>query len=148
MGRYSYSEKGHGRVESRTIEVFNFKHDNWPELNSCIKVIKQSGLRRGGQYENNTSVRFFVANNIFDAMKSNEITRGNWLIENRHHHIRDVQLREDNRRIRNKPEIMIVMRSFGYNIIQANKKHVQFSTQIEYNKINMEKIFDYKGIIL
>lgn len=144
----NYTDKGHGRVESRTIEIFNFKHGSWPELKSCIKVSKQSGQRKHGQYENNTSVRFFVVNEILNATKGNEITRGHWLIENRHHHIRDVQLREDSRRIRNKPEIMMAIRSFGYNIIQSNKKHEYFSTQIEYNKLNVEKLFNYKGVIL
>ena len=145
---YSYTDKGHGRVESRTIEVFNFKHESWPELNSCVKVTKQSGQKKHGQYENNISVRFFVVNEVLNATKGNEITRSHWLIENRHHHIRDVQLREDSRRIRNKPEIMMAIRSFGYNIIQSNKKHDYFSTQIEYNKLNVEKLFNYKGVIL
>lgn len=148
LNTYSYSEKGHGRVETRIVEVFKFTHERWPELNTCIKVTKQSGLRRYGQYENNNSARYFVVNGQFDAIAGDNITRGHWLIENRHHHIRDVQLKEDSRRIRNKPEIMMVIRSFGYNIIQANKQCEHFSTQIEYNKLNVQQLFNYKGVFL
>jgi hypothetical protein len=58
------------------------------------------------------------------------------------------KMAKDNRRIRSKPEIMMVIRSFGYNIIQSNMRYNHFSTQIEYNKLNVELLFDYKGIIL
>ncbi len=146
--RFNYTEKGHGRVESRIIEVFDFKHAKWPELQSCIKITKHSSKKKCGEYEDSTSVRVFVVNDIFDANTSDSITRGHWFIENKHHHIRDVQLKEDSRRIRKKPELMMVIRSFGYNLIQLNKQCQQFSTQIEYNKLNVEKLFGYRGIIL
>jgi predicted transposase YbfD/YdcC len=146
--RYEYSEKAHGRVESRIVEVFDFKHEKWPELLSCIKVTKQTGQKKYGLYEDSTSTRFFAVNTLFTAQQSDQITRGHWMIENRHHHIRDVQLREDQRRIRKKPEIMAVIRSFGYNIIQSNLAYKQFSTQIEYNKLNFMSLFHYKGVFL
>lgn len=148
QSRFSYIEKGHGRIESRTIEVFDFKHAAWPELQSCIKITKNVSTKKHGRYEDNVSVRMFVANHVFDAITSNAITRTHWFIENKHHHIRDVQLKEDHRRIRKKPELMMVIRSFGYNIIQANKQFQHFATQIEYNKLNGEKVFTYKGVIL
>lgn len=36
----------------------------------------------------------------------------------------------------------------AYFIAELNKQFQQFSTQIEYNKLNVEKLFSYKGIIL
>lgn len=142
-----YSEKGHGRVETRKIEVFKFKHDHWSEVRSFVKITKQASRKIHGEYKDENSIRFFIVNKIPTASIADEISRKHWFVENKHHHIRDVQLKEDDRRIKIKPAIMMIIRSFGYNIIQLNLKLPQFITQIEYNKMHVNKIFRFTGVL-
>lgn len=74
------------------------------------------------------------------------IIRGHWGIESTDHNIRDTVLFEDANKIRIKAENMMVIRSFGYNLIQANLKKKSFTSQMEANKLNFDILFEANGI--
>ena len=48
--------------------------------------------------------------------------------------------------IKVKPENMMIIRSFGYNLIQSNLFKKSFTAQMESNKLNFENLFNFKGI--
>jgi hypothetical protein len=109
-------EKGHGRIEKRTLEVTtelaeSLKSD-WPE---CRQVFRWERERRiGGQVE--VEVLFGITSRPRERAGARELlhlTRGHWGIENGLHGVRDGTLREDASRIRNAsgPEVMAALRN-------------------------------------
>jgi predicted transposase YbfD/YdcC len=107
-------DKGHGRLEKRTIRVTGTltKHQDW-------KGLKQGfALTRERTVKGKTTVD--VAHGITslsperaDAKRLLELTRGHWGIENSLHYCRDVTLGEDASRIRKgvAPQVMAALRN-------------------------------------
>ena len=50
-------------------------------------------------------------------------TRGHWSVENQNHHVRDIVLREDHSRTRNKPAILARLRSMALNCLRSASEH-------------------------
>lgn len=140
-------DKGHGRIEFRTIRVFNFSAANW-NVSYAIKITKQCETKINGKYRKSKSVRFYVATHRMNAEEYATSIRQHWLTENSNHYVRDVALLEDSNRIRIKPENMMIIRSFGYNIIRANKTKSSFSAQVEHHKRKtLGKLIKSNGVI-
>lgn len=91
-------EKGHGRIETRTLEASPSLNDwlDWPEVGqvlrrTCRRVHQHTGLVEEAVMLGFTSVPF-------DPRRVAQIEgywRGHWGIENRVHYVRDETMRED-----------------------------------------------------
>lgn len=95
-------EKGHGRLEKRTIIVSSMLADysTWPEL---ARVFKLENQRIDALGTTKTEVRYGVTSlpaALADPKRLLELTRGHWGIENGLHYRRDATLREDHSQLR------------------------------------------------
>ena len=64
---------------------------------------------------------FYVSNQPIDAGRAAEAIRAHWTIETTSHYTRDVTFGEDRSRIRTNPAVFARLRSFGFNILKANR---------------------------
>jgi predicted transposase YbfD/YdcC len=106
-------EKGHGRLEKRTITVSSLLagYSTWPQL---AQVFKLESQRTDALGTSKTEVRYGVTSlpaDLADPTRLLELTRGHWGIENGLHYRRDVTLREDHAQLRmgHAPEMLAVL---------------------------------------
>jgi len=93
---YRQVDKGHGRLEERTITISNMLKDYtpFPHLAQVFKL--ESRVTRGAK--TSVAVRYGLTSlprEVADAKRLLELIRGEWAIENRLHYRRDNTLRED-----------------------------------------------------
>ncbi|GAC1397767.1 MAG: hypothetical protein NVS4B12_29160 [Ktedonobacteraceae bacterium] len=106
-------EKGHGRLEKRTITVSSMlaNYSTWPEL---AQVFKLESQRTDALGRTKTETRYGVTSlpaQVANAKRLLELTRGHWGIENGLHYRRDVTLCEDHAQVRmgHAPQMLAVL---------------------------------------
>jgi predicted transposase YbfD/YdcC len=109
-------DKGHGRIETRMIEVTSslaeYLSSDWP---GCVQVFRLTRQRKSkGEVE--TEVMSGITSLPRERAGAKELlrlTRGHWGIENGLHGVRDGTLREDASRIRKggAAETMAILRN-------------------------------------
>jgi predicted transposase YbfD/YdcC len=106
-------EKGHGRLDKRTITVSSMLADysTWPEL---AQVFKLESRRTNALGATKTEVRYGVTSLpacLADPKRVLGLTRGHWGIENGLHYRRDATMREDHAQVRmgHAPEMLAVL---------------------------------------
>jgi len=119
---YETEEKGHGRVEIRSVALStNLKDisvkDAWPGL-KAVGVVESI---RGVGEKVSTEKRYFITS-ITDPKRFGEIVRGHWSIENSQHHVLDVQFSEDAHRSREKNTVknLALIRRIVLNLFRVN----------------------------
>jgi hypothetical protein len=111
-------DKGHGRVEKRTLEVTDwlaeYLQPDWP---GCHQVFR---LERERRFEGKVEVEvvYGIASQPRERAGAKALlgtTRGHWGIENSLHGVRDGTLREDASRIRkgSGPQVMAALRNIA-----------------------------------
>jgi predicted transposase YbfD/YdcC len=81
-----------------------------------------------------------------DAKQAHSLIRKHWFIENKDHHVRDVVLKEDESRIRSKPENMSTIRSFALNILRYNNiKNIR--GELYENSLDYSALYSYQQFI-
>ena len=143
---YSEIGKEHGRVEERITDIFPIVLENWPGIITACTITRNISHKSKNQFVDTMTTSYYISNKKMSGNEMNKAVRNHWGIENSHHHIRDTVLMEDSNRIRVKPENMMVIRSFGYNLIQSNMHRNNFTSQMESNKLQFEKVFEFKGV--
>ena len=119
-------EKGHGRIEARTVTVwddFQATDSEWEGLFSTLICVKRQRSRKNTkskQWEITEETAWFLSTCPLNAQEAAEAIRGHWGIENRSHHVRDTAFAEDTSRIRKNPTIVARLRSFALNICRAH----------------------------
>ena len=125
--RYSQVEKGHGRVEKRTLESspalreYMQEYLHWPGgeqvmRRTCRRVILKTGEVSEQVKYGVTSLRWEEA----DAEELEGLWREHWTIENRVHYVRDVTMGEDANQMRvgNAPQVLAALRNAILNLIR------------------------------
>jgi predicted transposase YbfD/YdcC len=129
-------EKGHGRLEERTITVSRMlrEYHDWPYLDQVFRlerIVTEAGKRT-------VEVRYGITSlppNVANAARVMTIARTEWGIENGLHHRRDVTLDEDACQVRrgNAPQVLaalnnvvigIVLRAGEQNLAAAQRTFV------------------------
>lgn len=123
-------DKGHGRIEQRTVSVR--REVDWlsgerrfpgelrlPGVACVIRV--QACIQRGEK--NHAETRYYISSAILDAERAGRAVRGHWGIENSLHWVLDVTFNEDQSRLRKGfgARNMAVVRHFALNLIRAVK---------------------------
>jgi predicted transposase YbfD/YdcC len=119
-------ESGHGRVEQRSVRVFECHYTSDPEWTQWIVQVAQVHRVREvkdtktGTWKRSEEIAFYASMQRHSAQAYERIIRSHWGIENRNHGVRDVSLKEDASRIRHNPGVMARCRSFVLNVLKAN----------------------------
>jgi predicted transposase YbfD/YdcC len=117
---HTRTEKGHGRLETRTLEsswwVAEYAREclGWHSVQQVIKrTCRQVKLSTG---ELSVAVTYGITSlgwHQADALQLEQLWRGHWSIENRVHYVRDVSMGEDAGSIRSgsAPQALAAMRN-------------------------------------
>jgi len=118
------TEKGHGRIETRTAKVMTDfaewvpSSQRWPGL-SCLIAVEatREDLLSG---KTTTETRFYISSRELSPAEALAGTRNHWLIENQLHWCLDVTFGQDanQTRTKNAAENLAVVRHFALNIIR------------------------------
>lgn len=127
LDSHSSIEKSHGRIEVRNTKTFAIKIDGWEKAMLGCTVFRHNTKKKNNQWVEEKSNSYYICNKHLSALNMQATIRGHWGIESTDHNIRDTVLFEDANRIRIKAENMMVIRSFGYNLIQANLTKKNFT---------------------
>jgi predicted transposase YbfD/YdcC len=114
-------EKGHGRLEERTIIVSRMLHEyaNWPYLEQVFRL-----ERRVTEHGVTTvEVRYGITSmppKVASAERLLRVARSEWGIENSLHHRRDVSLQEDACQVRRgqAPQVLAALNNAVVGIVQ------------------------------
>jgi predicted transposase YbfD/YdcC len=121
-------DKGHGRIEERTVAVA--REVDWlagerrfpgemrlPDIACLIQVAGQTELKDRCRFD----TRYYVASAPLTAARAAEAVRGHWAIENSLHWVLDVVFAEDQSRLRkgHGAHNMAVVRHFALNLVRA-----------------------------
>jgi predicted transposase YbfD/YdcC len=120
--RVTRCNKGHGRVERRTLTSTTALNDyvDWPGRVQCFKLVRERTI-----HGKKTSETVFGITSVprerADARRLLELTRQHWQIENGVFHVRDVTLGEDGCRVRTgaAPMILSTMRNVLLNLLNG-----------------------------
>jgi predicted transposase YbfD/YdcC len=123
--KYTDIDKGHGRVETRSIELTAITPEKagFSHIHSVMRILRiREHVRNSKVMKTDKETSFYVA--TFDAKsvgakRANELIRGHWSIENRLHHSKDVSMNEDRYRAKGGlARIMTTIRSFATIVLK------------------------------
>src|SRR5271165_5805966 len=121
-------DKGHGRIESRTVSVL--RQVDWldgdqrfpgevrfVDARAVVKIQARTELKDRCRFD----TRYYITSSTRSAAKLGETTRGHWGIENKLHWTLDVTFQEDFCRVRkgHGAQNMALVRKFAINKLRA-----------------------------
>lgn len=124
---WTEADKGHGRVEQRTIEISRdiswiTEPDKWQGLNFFAKLTRERTIIKTGKVS--TEIAYYIGSNSHaNAQQTATEIRRHWSIENGLHWVLDMAFREDEarHRIGNIAQNMTILRHFALNVIKQDK---------------------------
>jgi predicted transposase YbfD/YdcC len=136
MSTHTEHDKGHGRIEQRTVSVI--REVDWlsgdrrfpgelrlPGAACIIRV--HARIQRGAKFHEET--RSYISSASLTAEQAGAAVRGHWGIENRLHWVLDVIFNDDQARVRKGfgARNMAVVRHFALNLVRAatDKKSIK-----------------------
>ncbi len=101
------TEKGHGRVETRTLQATTVQAGiGFPHAKVAMRI-ERTRIRRSARQmarsKASTQVVYAITDLTYDQVSTVELAAGlrrHWVIENRLHHVRDVTFDEDRSQVR------------------------------------------------
>lgn len=129
-------DKGHGRIETRSIEVSNILagYTDWPALSQVCRIERERLIGAKREHEVVYAVTS-LAREFAGAKELLELSRAHWGIENRLHCVRDVTFDEDRCRVRTgsgpqvfaaiRNAVMTLLRSLGFANTVEGIEHFQ-----------------------
>ena len=146
-------DKGHGRVEERTVTVYevpgNFRAESllFENTETIIKVYRKTQIfeTKPKEFRKREEISYYTATFTANADKMAEIIRKHWGIENKNNYVRDNALKEDLSRIRINPGIVARLRSFALNILRFNDEQ-NIKGALQTNSLNFNNVLNYLGI--
>jgi predicted transposase YbfD/YdcC len=123
-------DKGHGRIEQRTVTVA--REVDWldgdrrfpgevrlPHVATIVRVTSRAELKDRGRFE----TRYYVSSAALTAARAAQAVRSHWAIENSLHWVLDVTFGDDQSRLRtgHGAKNMAVVRHFAINLARAVK---------------------------
>lgn len=121
-------DKGHGRIEQRTVTVA--REVDWlagqrrfpgevhlPDVATIVRVTARAELKDRGRFE----TRYYVSSATLSATRAAAAVRGHWAIENSLHWVLDVTFGDDQSRLRtgHGAKNMAVVRHFAINLVRT-----------------------------
>ncbi len=121
-------DKGHGRIEQRTVTVA--REVDWlegdrrfpgevrlPQVATIVRVASRAELKDRCRFE----TRYYVSSAVLSATRAAEAVRSHWAIENSLHWVLDVTFGDDQSRLRtgHGAKNMAIVRHFAINLVRA-----------------------------
>jgi predicted transposase YbfD/YdcC len=113
-------DRGHGRVEHRSLKAVSVRHVGFPHAAQVIQVtrkVRDLGTRRW------RTVAVYAVTSLTFAQASParlaDLIRGHWAIENGLHYVRDVTFAEDASQVRTgtAPQVMACLRNLAIGVL-------------------------------
>lgn len=116
-------DKGHGRLEIRSIQVSTALHDylSFPPVGQVFRLTRERIHRSRGTHE--TEIIYGLSSlppQAAPPARLLALTRGHWAIETRSHYGRDMAYDEDRQQIRrcNGPRVMATLRNVAISLLR------------------------------
>ncbi len=114
-------EYNRGRLETRKLYVYKAGQEiqkNWKGASILVKLTRERKVK--GTEKNEVRTWYYICSKEFSAKTFHEGIRGHWLIENRLHWVKDVVMKEDGSKIKNKDasSIMSIINTIVLNLIR------------------------------
>ncbi len=121
---FQITEKGHGRVETRTY--YSEEAGTWIPNLADWKNLKSIGIAMSDVHRQGTEssqIRFFLCSFAPDAERLAEAVRGHWGVENGLHWVLDVVFKEDasHKRTDHAPRNFSLIRKMALNFLKLDK---------------------------
>jgi predicted transposase YbfD/YdcC len=113
-------DRGHGRVELRTLKAVTVHHFGFPHAAQVIQVTRKTRELRTRRWR--TVTIYAVTSLTFEQARPARLAdylRGHWAIENGLHHVRDTTFAEDNSQVRTgtAPQVMACLRNLAIGVL-------------------------------
>ena len=126
MRIFEDTDKGHGRVEKRSIELcrdlgWMMTADRWPGLACVVKVTRERTVL--ATKKTSTETAYYIGSDAkLDAADAAHRIRRHWSIENELHWVLDMGFREDEarHRARHLAENLTTLRHFALNLLKRD----------------------------
>ncbi len=119
-------DKGHDRLETRTIETLTRVPPwfAWPGAQQIIRITRKRTVKGLTSIEIVLAITSLTRRQA-DASKLLELSRQHWSIENRLHYVRDVSMGEDACRVRSgsAPQLLAAVRNLAIGLIRRRTRH-------------------------
>ena len=114
---------GHGRIEQRRLQTSDVLvgHSDWPGLTQVLQVERHVILKKTGEVREDVVAGVTsLPPEEADAPRLLALIRGQWLIENQSHWVRDVTFDEDRSQVRcgNIPQVMATLRNTAIGLLR------------------------------
>lgn len=122
--RYSPEvELGHGRLESRSIEVISISPEtlHFPEIRQIGKLVRiRENIKTGKRESETVYLITSHTSETLSAKKFLEYNRAHWQIENNLHYVLDDTYREDRMTMRKGagPKVMALLRALSVSLLR------------------------------
>lgn len=125
MSCLTESNKGHGRLETRTCEALQVG-GSWLDWPGAQQIVQLTRTRRTGK-ETTTEKAWYVTSlprTQADTRRLLALTRNHWAIENQLHYVRDVTFGEDACRARTGggPQILAAARNAAIHLLKRARR--------------------------
>ncbi len=147
----SCGEVNRGRIESRECSVFNHLlpfdgkiQEEW-QFTEFVRIQRDVSRKDYTKqtYEQSGETSFYLSTGKHSAQWYLENTRSHWAIENKSHYKRDVDFMEDACRIKKKPIVMAILRSFAFNAVTHTKRYKSTKQSLYANSLQTAAIISY-----
>jgi predicted transposase YbfD/YdcC len=113
-------DRGHGRVERRTLKAVTVHHFGFPHAAQVIQVTRKVGDLRTRRWR--TVTVYAITSLTFEQASPARLAdyiRGHWAIENGLHYLRDVTFAEDGSQVRTGtgPQVMACLRNLAIGVL-------------------------------
>lgn len=141
IASYEKEERNRGRLEKRAVEIYDELtgiDPEWIGIKSIIKIVR-SGVRSSkAYYEEHYLICSLLT---LDAESIANWIRAHWGIENRLHYVKDVNMNEDNSRIKagQGAENLSLIKNMAINVYRHNGyQSLKYATIKYTNKITKQ----------
>ncbi len=147
---YTYHEKGHGRLETRTLErsaALN-AYVNWPGVGQVVRRTCERRILKTGKI--GSEVTYGITSLSVQqatAAQVEALWRGHWGIENKVHYVRDVTLGEDAAQMHSgdAPQAVAALRN-GILSLLRSKGATNIADALRHYGASLHRIFARIGV--